>query len=350
MKLGIFGLGYWRELAAAIPRWLPDLRVERVWSRSAEKARVVVAEVRSASGADRAVARGPTDMDGLDLAVIATPPGVEPPLLRAAIERRLPSLVEKPVSLERAELARLVRLAEDARVPVAVNLQARFVPEMHALRTLVRGGHRGALREVEVVCLGNRGHASAPVPHGWQHRSEDGGGVIGASGPHAAELLLALAGPGAVVFRRAWTEVAARADGAGVARPCTAPDNAEILTEHAGGARGRLRLGTTSRKKEETWTARCADGTLRIRADGRLVEVDNFGAATEHAAGRREVLAAAGLAAHAGLGACPDAQFPALALLAAFAARLAGESGHALPDLPLMASCLDLLSPTFAAP
>jgi len=31
VKLGIFGLGYWREIARAVPGALPEARLERVW-------------------------------------------------------------------------------------------------------------------------------------------------------------------------------------------------------------------------------------------------------------------------------------------------------------------------------
>ena len=162
--------------------------------------------------------------------------------------------------------------------------------------------------------------------------------MAGISGPHAAEFLLSLAGAGRVVYSRSWIEVPQRIHDGGVLRPCTAPDNAEILTEHESGIRGRLRLGTTARKKEEWWTARCEGGTLRVGPDGEAVLVENFGVTTSLPTSRLDVLESAGLADHRGLRDCPDDVFPALVFVALFA------RGSPTPGLDLMASCMELLS------
>ncbi|MHC4137431.1 MAG: Gfo/Idh/MocA family protein [Planctomycetota bacterium] len=337
-RVGVFGTGYWGALAEAAVQWLPEVAVDRVWSRSDERARALASQLGCR------VARTLDDIADLDVVVAGLPPGATPAVARACLEHGVRCLLEKPVSLDASQVRALAVRFDEHDLPAAVNLQGRFVPAMHAVRAAVAAGQYGRLLEVTVSALGNRGCTASPVPHSWLNRIEDGGGVAGISGPHAAESLLSLAGSGTVVFSRSWTEVPQKPDEAGVMRKCTAPDNVEILTAHANGVRGRLRLSTTARKKEETWTARCEGGTLRVGADDRAVVVENFGASTPLPSDRHDVLTSADLADHRGLQECPDGVFPALVLLVLFA-----RGDTSVPDLHLMTSCMEILSPARAA-
>jgi len=335
VRIGVFGAGYWAALAEAAARWLPDVAVDRVWSRNEERAADLAAKVGCR------VARSLDDVDGLDIAVAGLPPVAIPAVADACLERGVRCVLEKPVSLDAAHVRTLATRFAEHGLPAAVNLQARFVPAMHAVRAAVASGRYGPLLEVDVTALGNRGCTASPIPHSWLHRIEDGGGVAGISGPHAAEFLLSLAGAGTAVYSRTWMEVPQRPDAAGVGQECTAPDNVEILTAHDNGVRGRLRLSTTARKKEETWTARCEGGTLRVGADDRAVFVENFGETTALPCDRNDVLMSVGLTDYAGLQECPDRVFPALVLLARFV-----KGDTSMPDLPLMTSCMELLTST----
>ena len=337
-RVGVFGAGYWAALAEAAARWLPEVAVDRVWSRSEERATALASKVGCR------VARTLDDVADLDAVVAGLPPVAIPTVARACVEHGVRCLLEKPVSLDAAQVRELAAQFDEQDLPAAVNLQGRFVPAMHAVRAAVASEQYGRLLEVDVSALGNRGCTASPVPHSWLNRIEDGGGAAGISGPHAAEFLLSLAGAGKVVFSRSWTEVAQRPDEAGVMQECTAPDNVEILTAHDSGVRGRLRLSTTARKKEETWTARCEGGTLRVGADDRAVVVENFGESTPLPSDRHDVLASAGLADHRGLQECPDGVFPALVLLALF---VSGDTP--VPDLHLTTSCMEILSPGAAS-
>ena len=334
IRVGVFGAGYWGALTEAAARWLPEIAVDRVWSRNAERATALASKVGCR------VARALDDIEDLDLVVAGLPPVAIPPVARSCLERGVPCLLEKPVSIDAARVRELATRFDELGAPAAVNLQGRFVPAVHAVRTAVASGRYGKLLEVEVSALGNRGCAASPVPHSWLHRIEDGGGVAGISGPHAAEFLLSLAGTGEAVYSRSWTEVRHRPDEAGVMRECTAPDNVEILTTHDNGVRGRLRLSTTARKKEEMWTARCEGGTLRVGADDRPVVVENFGESTPLPFDRCEILTKTGLSDHRGLEKCPDGVLPTLVLLARFV-----RGDPSVPDLHLMTRCMEILSP-----
>ena len=45
IRIGVFGAGYWGRLAEAAARWLPEVTVDRVWSRSAPRAEELAAKL-----------------------------------------------------------------------------------------------------------------------------------------------------------------------------------------------------------------------------------------------------------------------------------------------------------------
>ncbi len=59
--------------------------------------------------------------------LLANPPVGRERQVRAAIERQVPMLIEKPLALSLGEAAHLVKLAEDAHVPLMVGLNFRYL-------------------------------------------------------------------------------------------------------------------------------------------------------------------------------------------------------------------------------
>jgi len=342
-KVGIIGIGYWRSIALDVAKYFPHIQIERIWSRSEGRAEELALELSTISGNACKAMNDNLDLEGLDMAIIALPPLVAQKVLLRAIDLGIPSIVEKPLSLNPAEIHKFKILAEQRSVPISVNMQARFLPELHALRSLVKDEAYGPLHEVTVQVLGNTGGHASPIPHTWLHEIDQGGGVRGISGPHAAEFVISLAGPGNAAFSKNWTEVRERKDKDGTSRPCTADDNALVVTEHKNGCFGTIRIGTTSRKAEEVWSARCDNATIRYAADRKLVVVENFGKTTELPSDRASVLNAFDLGTTIGLLNCSDRSFPSLALLNVFAKRLAGEDVD-LPTLGLLEECMSLMA------
>ncbi|MFJ6749178.1 Gfo/Idh/MocA family protein [Streptomyces sp. NPDC091266] len=74
-----------------------------------------------------------TDLDsllsqGLDAAFVHAPTAVHPEIVTRLIEAGVPTYVDKPISYELAESARIVRLAEDRGVGLTVGFNRRFAP------------------------------------------------------------------------------------------------------------------------------------------------------------------------------------------------------------------------------
>lgn len=73
-----------------------------------------------------------------DALVLATPPGTREAHLELACAERLPVLVEKPLSLDLAEAARFVRMADDVGIPLMVGLNFRYLDVTVQTKRLLR--------------------------------------------------------------------------------------------------------------------------------------------------------------------------------------------------------------------
>jgi predicted dehydrogenase len=89
------------------------------------------------------------DLDGAvaavrpDALVLATPPDTRRAHLELACAERLPVLVEKPLSLDLAEAARFVRMADAAGIPLMVGLNFRYLDVTVQTKRLLREGGVG---------------------------------------------------------------------------------------------------------------------------------------------------------------------------------------------------------------
>jgi predicted dehydrogenase len=78
-----------------------------------------------------------------DALVLATPPDTREAHLELACAERLPVLVEKPLSLDLAEAARFVRMADAAGIPLMVGLNFRYLDVTVQTKRLLREGAVG---------------------------------------------------------------------------------------------------------------------------------------------------------------------------------------------------------------
>jgi predicted dehydrogenase len=83
------------------------------------------------------------EIDDVDALVLATPPTGREPQIRAACDRDLALLVEKPLALDLDEAAAHVRMAEAASVPLMVGLNFRYLAVTRALVDIVSAGTIG---------------------------------------------------------------------------------------------------------------------------------------------------------------------------------------------------------------
>lgn len=134
-----------------------------------------------------------------DLVVIATPNETHVPLARAAIERALPIVVDKPLAVTAARAEELVTAAQRAGVLLTVFQNRRWDSDHLTLRRLMEGGHLGSVFRYESRFERWR---PAPKPGSWRESLPPGrgGGLLLDLGSHLVDQALTLFGPAAHVY------------------------------------------------------------------------------------------------------------------------------------------------------
>ncbi|KGG12367.1 Oxidoreductase [Prochlorococcus sp. MIT 0601] len=126
--------------------------------------------------------------------IIATPPEPRFLLAKEALSYGKHLLLEKPVALRSAQIIELQKIALKKQLSVAVDFEYRVVPHfLHAKKILDSGAIGNPwLIKLEWI-MSSRADYSRPW--NWYSDSDKGGGVIGALGTHAIDILHWLIGP-----------------------------------------------------------------------------------------------------------------------------------------------------------
>lgn len=154
MRLALVGAGKWgANFMRTIVQSKQDELVLIVSSKNRQELNAIAPnEARLIAGIDQMDRR----LDAIDGAIIATPPEVRAPIVEKFLHLGVPVLAEKPLSLEAAESARLVRLARRTGVPLVEDFIHVFswpflairenITEGQPLRIESAGGNRGPVR------------------------------------------------------------------------------------------------------------------------------------------------------------------------------------------------------------
>jgi scyllo-inositol 2-dehydrogenase (NADP+) len=166
--------------------------------------------------------------DEPDLVVIATPNSAHVELARAAIDRAVPVVVDKPLANTAIEAQGLVEAARLADVPVTAFHNRRWDTDQLTLRRLLAEGVLGRVSRYESRFERWR---PAPSPDRWREAlsSERGGGVLLDLGTHLVDQALALFGHPSQVY----AEIDAR-------RGTPGDDDVFIALRHSGGTISHL--------------------------------------------------------------------------------------------------------------
>jgi predicted dehydrogenase len=149
MRVGLIGCtGHWRTYAEAL-RSFPDLEISAVAVAAPEER---LAQFDGAPGVTEATRRYDTPMallaqaerGGLDAVQVSTRPDLAEQWVRAAIERGLPVMAEKPLATSLDTLHELYALARHHRVLVSAMHAQRGTPLVAAVRDAVRSGATGS--------------------------------------------------------------------------------------------------------------------------------------------------------------------------------------------------------------
>ena len=143
----------------------------RVLAAQTEVSEIIVADVvpgrareLAAECNGRAVESVEEALDDADAVVIATSTDAHATLVRAAVERGLPTFCEKPLAFDLGETADLVGRVERAGVPLQVGFQRRFDPAYREARRLVEAGELGIVYLVRLIAHDHEPPPDAYIP------------------------------------------------------------------------------------------------------------------------------------------------------------------------------------------
>jgi predicted dehydrogenase len=163
-----------------------------------------------------------------DLIVVATPNSSHAQIAGAAIDRRIPVVVDKPLAIDAADAARLVERAFSAGVMLTVFQNRRWDTDQLTLRRLIADGAIGDVTRYE-----SRFERWRPEvdPSKWREAAspEEGGGVLLDLGSHLVDQAMTLFGQASHVY----AELEYR-------RHLAAEDDAFIALRHPGGTISHL--------------------------------------------------------------------------------------------------------------
>jgi predicted dehydrogenase len=202
--------------------------VVAVSTRNPERAAAAQADlpgVRVVGGLDDLLA-----VEDVDVVVLATPSGGHAEQVRRVVDAGIPCVVDKPLAVDTASAADVVRYAAAAGVPLTVFQNRRYDAEQATVARVVREGLVGTPFRYEM-----RWERWRPVPKDrWRENASaaEGGGILLDLHSHLVDAAVQLFGPVATVF--ATVE----------ARSTPAEDDAFLVCRHTRGVVSHL--GATS--------------------------------------------------------------------------------------------------------
>ena len=209
------------------------LRLTHVVTRDPERRRQAQREYPGVALVDTADALWPLAAE-IDLVVITTPNRLHAPLARAAIERGLGVVVDKPFAVSASEGREVAALARERGTMLTVYQNRRWDGDFLTLRRLLGEGALGEARRFE-----SRFERWRPAPKGgWRERAapEEAGGILFDLGSHLVDQALVLFGP----VRSVYSELDVRREGV------EADDDVFVALEHANGVRSHLHMSAVA--------------------------------------------------------------------------------------------------------
>lgn len=145
---------------------------------------------RTLSAKDFGLLNDQTNFDGVDCALIATPPDSHVNLANIYLRSRKHVLIEKPIAISLSELNELITLGNANNVRVLSGHFRRFYPSVNISRLFILSGGLGRIHKVEVT-EGNRWSWPASSSYAVKSRA---GGVILDTGSHLLDMLIFVLG------------------------------------------------------------------------------------------------------------------------------------------------------------
>lgn len=272
--IGIIGTGFARHVQMPAFVACVGAKIVSVASGSVENARTAAEAFGIGHYTDDW--RETVNHDDVDLVCITTPPKLHREMTLFALEHGKHILCEKPMAMNVAEASVMAAAADQANVLALIDHELRFQHGRQTAYAMLRRGEIGKVRHAKY--LFQAPHRGDPkVAWNWWADAEQGGGALGAINSHIIDSFnWFLATDISNVVCQLQTVVKERRDSAGIARPVTSDDEANMLLRFADGdlttdATGLVSVSMTEGPKyDNRLEFYGTEGSMRIGPLGEL--------------------------------------------------------------------------------
>lgn len=178
--VGNMGTGHARSILAGN---IPGLTLTALADHNEDKLRPFDGVKTFAKGEDL------IDSGEVDLVVVATPHYDHTTLGIRSLEKGLHTLIEKPISVHKADCERLIAAHKDPKIVFAAMFNQRTDPSYQKLKKLIEGGELGEIRRVVWIITDWFRTFHYYASGGWRATwAGEGGGVLLNQCPHQLDL------------------------------------------------------------------------------------------------------------------------------------------------------------------
>ncbi len=192
IRVGLAGLGFGEKVHLPALYNSKALSPVGIWHPRKERLNKVLQDNNSLSGYKEwsTLINDPN----IDAVIIATPPEHRFRLAIEALEAGKHLLLEKPIALNSEEILELQRISIKKRLSVAVDFEYRAVPLFMKAKRIIDENLIGTPWLIKLDWIMSS-RADEKRTWNWYSEKEKGGGVIGALGTHAFDILHWFFGP-----------------------------------------------------------------------------------------------------------------------------------------------------------
>jgi predicted dehydrogenase len=175
IKVGVVGLGYGQRVLIPAFRATGRCDIAAVCGGSLDRAKEVAhhLKVPKAYGDWWELVHDPE----IEAVVIATPPALQPSIVKAAAEARKPVFCEKPLATSRAAAADVLAVVQQAGIANMIDFELSMIQAWQRAKTILNSKMLGRVRHA-VISWQFETYTNRVGRDTWKTRVEDGGGVL----------------------------------------------------------------------------------------------------------------------------------------------------------------------------
>ena len=274
--VAVVGTGFGQKIHIPGFQHHPRSSVVAVYNRDLEKAKAIANTHNIPHFANQI--EEILSLPEVDAVSISTPPFLHYEMAKAVLAAKKHLLLEKPMTMNGAEIRELYHLAKSQGVVATADFEFRFVPPWQLLAEYLQMGYVGQKRLIKIDWLVTS-RANPERPWNWYSRQDMGGGALGAVGSHAFDYISWLFGPIKRLCAHLSCAIDRRPDpqAGGQLKPVDADDTCLLMLELADGTPCQLAISSVTYQGRGHWLEIYGDkGTLVLGSNNLKDYVHGF--------------------------------------------------------------------------